>query len=181
MQHLDEIIAQASNELSVIEENNKENRIKSEDIVRKCGKIVQLIHSGKIDDAENQLNEINISETKSEIAEQEYVETLSLLYILKKKEIPHYVELNVSPSSFLLGLADVLGELRREIIEHMRKDKYEEANYLFDKMEFIYENLVYLRHSSSVLNNFRRKLDVSRSSVELCRRDLLMYKISKNL
>lgn len=179
--HLDEIIAQASNELSVIEEQNKENRIKSDEIVKKCGKIIQLIHSGKIKEAETQLNEIKINEIQIEIAEQEYLETLALLNILKKKEIPHYEELNVSSSSFLLGLADVIGELRREIIEHLRKDKYEEANYLFEKMEFIYENLVFLRHSNSVLNNFRRKLDVSRSSVELCRRDLLMYKISKNL
>lgn len=178
---LDEIIAQASSELTKVEENNKERRIKSDEVVLKCGKIVQLIHSGNLELAEKQLDEIKITEAKTEIAEQEYVETLSLLKILKRKEIPHYSELNVSPSSYLLGLADVLGELRREIIEHMRKDKYEEANYLFEKMEFIYENLVQLRHSSSVLNNFRRKLDVSRSSVELCRRDLLMYKISKNL
>jgi translin len=179
--HLDEIIAQASNELSLIEDERKENRIKSDEIVKKCGKIIQLIHSGKIDDAENQLNEIKIKEIQIEIAEQEYVETLALLYILKRKEIPHYTELEVSSSSYLLGLADVIGELRREIIEHLRRDKYDEANYLFEKMEFIYENLVFLRHSNSVLNNFRRKLDVSRSSVELCRRDLLMYKISKNL
>jgi translin len=180
--HLDEIIAQASKELSNVEEQNKEKRIKSDDVVKMCGKIVQLIHSGdNLDKAEEMLKQIKINEVKTEIAEQEYVETLFLLYILKRKELPHYEELEVSPSSYLLGLADVIGELRREIIEHMRKDKYDEANYLFEKMEFIYENLVLLRHSSSVLNNFRRKMDVSRSSVELCRRDLLMYKISKNL
>lgn len=176
---LDKIISLASDELSVLEEKNKKVRIKSDDVVRKCGKIVQLIHFGNLDDAEKQLNEINIRDSPTEIAEQEYVETLVLLYILKRKEIPHYNEIGVSPSSYLLGLADTLGELRREIVEHMRKDKFDEANYLFEKMEYIYEKLVILRHSSSVLNNFRRKLDVSRSSVELCRRDLLMYKIHR--
>jgi translin len=179
--HLDKIINEASNELSVLEEQNKDKRIKSDEIVKRCGKIVQLIHGRKINEAENELKQIKINELQTEIAEQEYVETLFLLYILKRKELPHYKELEVSPSSYLLGLADVIGELRREIIENMRKDNYDEANYLFEKMEFIYENLVFLRHSNSVLNNFRRKLDVSRSSVELCRRDLLMYKISKNL
>ncbi len=180
--NLNEIILQASDELTKKEEKNKENRIKSDEIVRSCGKIVQLIHSGNnLEEVERQLNEINISEVSTEIAEQEYVETLVLYYILKKKKVPHYTDLDVSPSAYLLGLADVIGELRREIIEHMRKDKFDEANYLFEKMEYIYDNLVLLRHSGSVLNNFRRKMDVSRSSVEMCRRDLLMYKISKNL
>lgn len=178
---LNDIIEQASQELTKIEEERKSVRIKSDDVVHKCGKIVQLIHSGNLESAEMELKEIKIKDSPTEIAEQEYVETLSLLYILKRKEIPHYNVIEVSPSSYLLGLSDVIGELRREIIEHLRKDKYNDANYLFDKMEEIYETLIHLRHSSSVLNNFRRKMDVNRSSLELCRRDLLMYKISKNL
>lgn len=171
------------------EQSYGEVRALSEHIVRECGKAVQLIHAGEMNKAADMLQSIKddvsklskINAPNVQVAQQEYAEAIVLHYIMSKKPIPHYSDIHVNPDAYLLGLSDVIGELRREIIEFLRKDNYNRASELFSVMSDMYENLLPIRYSNSILPGYRRKLDVSRSMVEQCRRDLLMFKISKNL
>jgi len=189
MANISDIISNAAEELTRIESSHLKVREDSENVVRVCGRAMQLIHAGKPSEARHMLNEIkpiiekfkDSTDSGALIAQQEYVEAILLMHFITGEQFPHYNELGVPPEAYILGLADALGEARREIVEHMRKDDYATATRLFESMSEIYELLLPLRFSNSVLPGFRRKIDVSRSLVEQCRRDLLMFKISKNL
>ncbi|MCX8205941.1 MAG: hypothetical protein N3H30_01800 [Candidatus Micrarchaeota archaeon] len=191
----------------------REQRERSDRIIAECGKAMQLMHAGRLDDAERILSGVRtslqgivrvqcpVAEAEpafgnaedasqqglaaevagADVALQEYAEAEILLAVMRGGELPARKSLGVGDAHYLLGLADVLGELRREIIEHMRKDDYATAVRMFSLMEGIYELLLPVRISNSILPGFRRKLDVARSMVEQCRRDILMYKISKGL
>ncbi len=190
--HMDEIfkaIRDAVSELDNKENEHKAIRDKSERIVRECGRAVQLVHASDMNAASQILDSLKqsifeLAESNAPnvlIAQQEYVEAVMLYDIMSGNPALHYAELNVKPDAYLLGLSDLIGELRREIVEHLRKDDFARASELFDVMSGLYEHLLPVRYSNSILPGFRRKLDVSRSMVEQCRRDLLMFKISKNL
>ncbi len=183
------IIENASAELTKKEGSYLKIRSKSEEAVRICGRAMQLAHAGKTAESKKMLDDIKptingfskLDHSCVQVAQQEYTEALILLHMLEGTPIPDYKSLNIPPDAYLLGLSDALGELRREIIEHMRKDDYKKATILFEGMSEAYELLLPLRFSNSTLPGFRRKLDVARSLVEQCRRDLLMFKISKGL
>ncbi|MEM3364521.1 MAG: hypothetical protein QXS93_03360 [Candidatus Micrarchaeia archaeon] len=189
MQDISDIISDASKVLLEEESSYLMVKEKCEEIIRVCGRAMQLMHAGRADDANKMLEGIKpqvlgmqgSSNSLVLVAQQEYAEAQLLLHMLGNQPLPHYKDLGVPPEAYLLGLLDALGEARREIIEHMRKDDYETATRLFEVMSSTYELLLPLRFSNSILPGFRRKLDVARSLVEQCRRDLLMFKISKGL
>ncbi|MEM0438082.1 MAG: hypothetical protein QXU54_02160 [Candidatus Micrarchaeia archaeon] len=185
-------IGTAVAELERQEAAYRQSREKMEAVVAKCGKAMQLIHAGRAGDAERMLSEVRTelegaledcaqAGANADVALQEYVETSVLLAVMRGGPVPTREQLGVPSAPYILGLADVLGELRREIIEKMRKDDYATAVRLFGLMEGLYELLLPVRISNSIVPGLRRKLDVARSMVEQCRRDILMYKISKGL
>ena len=98
--------------------------------------------------------------------EQELVEAFSLIAIIEKKEIPSYKTLGVSGDSYVLGLLDCIGELKRLIFDRMRIGKSKEALHFFDIMENLYLSLYPLASYDKILKESRRKLDVNRILVE---------------
>ncbi len=158
-------------------------REKADRVIKVCGKAMQKIHVGDYDSAEKMLDEINIKPLLDEdvgtVAIQEYVEGKLLLEVMKEGKIPDKDTLRVPTKAYLLGIADLIGELRREITSHLIKDDYGSAIKLFNIMNKIYIDLLPIRVSNSVLPGFRRKMDVARGILEQSRRDILSYKIHK--
>ena len=109
------------------------------------------------------------------IAYQEYCEAKTLLALIGKKKIPSYEELSIPFELYLLGLCDVVGELRREMLEEMKRDNTKLAEYYFDRMSEIYEAMLPIRFSNSLLPQFRKKQDVARGQVEHARSELLYH------
>ncbi len=70
--------------------------------------------------------------------EQEFVEAHSFLAIVENKEIPSLKALKVSKESYVLGLLDCIGELKRLVLDNIRKDRLKEANRIFNVMENLY-------------------------------------------
>ena len=59
--------------------------------------------------------------------EQELVEAIALLSIIEGKQIPSYKSIKVSGESYILGLLDCIGELKRQVIDQIRIEGLEEA------------------------------------------------------
>jgi len=55
--------------------------------------------------------------------EQEFVEAHSFLAIVENKEIPSLKSLKVSEASYILGLLDCIGELKRFVLDNIRNDQ----------------------------------------------------------
>lgn len=165
---------------AVLDELIKKNR----EIVRMTANSIKEMHAGRIDAAKKLLEsaEKEIKTLSKEAGKhgmdlnhimQEYAEAKILLSAIERKELPSSGELGVTPESYLNGLLDSMGELKREMYECLRKGKKEGAEYYFGLMEKIYDELLPLKFSNALLPDFRRKQDVARMQIEQARGELL--------
>lgn len=170
--------------LDSIEKRQDKVLLLSREIIRDCANSIKCIHSRELKEAEKILLKLGskIRELKkydaglenvSQQTYQEYVEVMSLYSVLKQKEIPGYKELGVPPVSYLNGLADLIGELRREIQVSLKEGNRDRAEYFFNCMNEVYENLIVIKYASSIVGGLRRKLDVGRIQIEQARSELL--------
>ena len=154
------------------------------ELVRECSIAVKLVHSWDYDGAEMQVKKANtlllkIRNLEGDFAHlvaqsyQEYAEITILMAVVKKKEPPTHVSLKIPFESFMTGLLDCIGELRRQMLEELRRGSKKEADYYFETMSRMYEATLPLRFSNSILPNFRRKQDVARMQVESARSELM--------
>jgi len=108
---------------------------------------------------------------------KEYSEAMCLFYIVKKNSFPDPEKLGVPYSSFIGGLAECVGELRRQFLEELKDGTLERAEDYFGIMEEIYELLLSINYCSTITDNIRVKRDyvrrlLERSHAELTRATL---------
>lgn len=99
-------------------------------------------------------------------SEQEFVEASSFLALVQSKEIPSPESLQVKEESYVLGLLDCIGEMRRDVYDKIRVGKSEDARKMFEKMDDLYLQLYPFAYFDKVIKEARRKLDVGRILVE---------------
>jgi len=107
-----------------------------------------------------------------EAALEEYVEAAILFGLETKSTYPKPEVIGVDLTSYLLGLCDVPGELRREALDELRADDFKAAEIYLRWMEEIYLNLVSFEEASLLLKGMRRKLDIARGVIENTRAEL---------
>lgn len=111
-----------------------------------------------------------------ESAMMEFAETVIYDYALRGEEIPSYRVLEITPAAWVLGLADSIGELRRDMLDRLMKGNLPEATRIFSKMEELCDVLMTLDIKDSVVP-VRRKQDIARGIMERSRTDLATAKI----
>ena len=98
--------------------------------------------------------------------EQEFVEAACLIAVVEKKEIPSDKKLGVMPESYVLGLLDCIGELKRMVFDKIRIGEVDEATRVFEVMENLYLQLYTFSMYDKVVKEARRKIDVNRILVD---------------
>ena len=98
--------------------------------------------------------------------EQEIVEAASLISIVEGKPIPSVESIGVSDESYILGLLDCIGELKRLIYDKIRIGKTSESVRFFEIMENLYLILYPFATYDKIVKETRKKLDVNRILVE---------------
>lgn len=148
------------------------------EIIILCSRSIIAIHKGdlntgkkKLREAENLLKKYRKKTTPDLrryliTPEQEFVEAACLIAIVEKKEIPSDKQLAVMPESYVLGLLDCVGELKRKVFDEIRIGRIEEATRVFDVMESLYLELYTFSLYDKVVKESRRKIDVNRILVE---------------
>ena len=104
---------------------------------------------------------------------QEYSEAKLFYQIVRDKKISTPEELDVPYAAYLLGLADLIGELRRKILSLIRNNEIDAAMNLGDVILEIYDAINMIKVSDSIAPGFRHKKDVARSLVDRTQSDLL--------
>ena len=104
--------------------------------------------------------------------EQEFTESVIFYSIVNKEVLPTPTELKISPINYILGLADVVGELRRYALDSMRNSQVEELNDILESMDEIYTQLFSLDYTSGLTQDLRHKIDVARNIIEKTRGDV---------
>jgi len=115
-----------------------------------------------------------------EAALAEVVEVCVLLAILNKAPLPTPKELYATPEAYLLGLGDVVGELRRKAVEALREMRPDQAELRLTEMETIYDQLMRFDYPDAVVP-LRKKQDVARSLIERTRGEVLVARSEKAL
>ncbi|MCE4619374.1 MAG: haloacid dehalogenase [Desulfurococcales archaeon] len=157
----------------------REKAIKaSRDVIKHSGRMITEIQKGDLNKAEEYLRQLKeATERFLELvrpypelyysgmaynALSEYVEAIVLYDIVTGKDIPGYEELGIPPTPYLQGLGDVVGELRRLVLEEIRRGSYDKAWEYFEVMEAIYLALRSLDLPEALAPGVRHKADVAR-------------------
>jgi len=156
-------------------------------VTRLCSWSIIQVHRGNLSqatktlsEAKNSLDELQtLLSSHSElpqfgqvlVAFQEYAEAKLLLHLKRSGKLATLKEVGTSSTAYLLGMLDFVGEMRRMILDSLRRGDSEEAQTLLSTMESIYEDLMSLDRTS-VLPNYRHKLDAARRILEATRGDV---------
>ena len=148
------------------------------EIIILCSKSIIAVHKGDLTTGKNNLKkaETLLKKYKKKATgglrrylitpEQEFVEAACLIAIVEKKEIPSDKKLAVMPESYVLGLLDCVGELKRQVFDKIRIDDIDEATRIFEIMENLYLQLYTFSMYDKVVKEARRKIDVNRILVD---------------
>jgi len=103
---------------------------------------------------------------------KEFVEANVTCALIQKQPLLTPEELGVDESTYLNGLAEVVGELRRRTLDILRSGYSQEAERLLGYMDEIYSVLVTMDYPDAITNGLRRQTDLARGIIEKTRGDV---------
>jgi translin len=80
--------------------------------------------------------------------------------------------LELPANTYLNGLAESIGEMRRRCLDMLRQGNSGEAERMLGHMEDIFSILVTMDYPDAITNGLRRQTDVARAIIERTRGDL---------
>lgn len=103
---------------------------------------------------------------------QEYAEGQIFLKLIQDGRFVGPRKIKAPSISYLLGLADVVGELRRRALNALRKGNVKVAEKSLERMELIYDELMVMDEALHLVSELRRKSDIARRIIEVTRGDV---------
>jgi translin len=105
-------------------------------------------------------------------AQKEFAEASIVLGVISGRGVPDPSSLSVEAAVYLNGLGEAAGELRRYVLDALRRDRVERAETLLGVMDDIYGLLVTVDYPDAVTGGLRRTTDMVRGVLERTRGDL---------
>jgi translin len=105
---------------------------------------------------------------------KEFVEATLTCALIENTSVPSPEELGVEYATYLNGMAETTGELRRRCLDILRQGYSAEAERLLGSMDEIYSLLVTMDYPDAITYNLRRHTDLVRGIVERTRADLTL-------
>lgn len=103
---------------------------------------------------------------------KEFVEANVTCALIRSEPLQTPEELIVEPSTYLNGLAEVVGELRRRVMDILRHGYSTEVERLLGYMDEIYSVMVTMDYPDAITNGLRRQTDLARGIIEKTRGDI---------
>jgi translin len=105
-------------------------------------------------------------------AQKEFAEAHITLALVLQQPLPDPDELQVEYASYMNGMGEAIGELRRYILDRIRCDSEEVGENILEYMDEIYYVLITMDYPDAITRGLRRTTDVVRSLIEKTRGDL---------
>ena len=170
----------------------------SREIIRHSANTIRAAHRREYDEAKRLLKsaassvqELNreIEDSQSEMvytgfihdAQKEFAEASITLSLINSETIPDPEKLNVSYPAYLNGIGEATGELRRYILDSLRRNDFTRCEELLSTMDEIYAILVTMDFPDAITYGLRRTTDMVRGILEKTRGDLTMALRQKEL
>lgn len=140
-----------------------------------ASELLQLARS-QLDTVEQRLNEQNrlINTGFIRDAAKEYAEGSITLALVTGKKMPTPEELRVDANAYLNGMGEAVGELRRYLLDGMRKGDLSRGDEILSLMDDIYGVLVTMDFPDAITGGLRRTTDMVRGILERTRSDLTL-------
>lgn len=103
---------------------------------------------------------------------KEYAEASITVAVIENQPLPMPETLGIEYATYLNGLAEVTGELRRKTLDMLRQGYSPEAERLLACMDEIYALLITVDYPDAITNGLRRQTDLVRGIVERTRGDM---------
>lgn len=162
--------------------------VASRKAIRSCANSIRAVHRGEMDVARKLQAEARaeLDHARKEMrdfpdiyfagylqdAEKEYAEALATYAIINGETVPGPDACAVGDAPYLNGLSEVIGELRRHLLDIIRHGDLERGEELLNAMDDIYYVLVSMDYPDAITGGLRRSTDVARSIMERSRGDL---------
>ena len=181
---------------SVIEELAERNRDReqalsiSREVIRFSANAIRAVHRGAFEDARELISKgavrlsdaDHIATSSPSIfnagfmndARKEFTEGNVTLAVISGSDIPSINDLKVDAAAYINGMAEVIGELRRYILDALRRDAVDGCQEFMDIMDEMYSVLVTIDFPEGVTSGLRHNTDAMRGVLERTRGDLTM-------
>jgi translin len=190
MDQLEEIIERIHQSFEVRTEARDRALSQARTLTRYCAHAIRAIHRDdrslarqKLDNA-RQLAETLQTELSNypdlyyagytQDALKEYAEANIVCALLTNGELPTPEELGLHEATYLKGLAEAAGELRRRCLDILRNGHSKEAERLLGFMDDIYAVLVTMDYPDAITGGLRRLTDIVRGVTERTRGDITL-------
>jgi translin len=191
------ILSEAKKQLTSEEEVREDAHISMRSATSLSKRAILLIHQKRMEEAKVVLQSareiiIKINKLANEhpsliyggmfsAALQEYSEANVFLTLIQENRFINPKEIKVPPVDFILGLADVIGEYRRLILDLLRERQVEKGAAHLETMDEIYTELMAIDEAYMLVPGLRRKCDVGRKIIETTRGDITQEISRKSL
>lgn len=179
----DEIVA----EMSSAHEAREAGLTACRQVIRSCSRSIRMVHRHEFDEADvvatealsslRQAQEVLAPHPKIAYAgflhdaEKEYAEARLMLAFVQSHELPTPDELGVEISAWLNGLAEGASELRRYLLDQLRRGDFSRGDELLEDMDDVYELLTSIDFPDAITGGLRRTTDAFRAVLERTRSD----------
>ncbi len=167
------------------------------EVIRHCSQAIRAVHRQEFEQAKellqsahSLLNEAEQSLTPySELsntgfirdAQKEFAEGSIILALVTGERPADPDELGIDPAAYLNGLGEAVGELRRYLLDSIRKGDLSRGEELLSAMDDIYNILVTMDFPDAITGGLRRTTDMVRGVLERTRSDLTLVIRQKEL
>jgi translin len=196
MKNLDKIVDKIEKSIDDKDKTREQALRASREIIIGCRKAIQLIHQKKMKNANTNIKQASkkltdlYDITKNypdlyhagfvENAAQEFVEANCFYNIMLGKELPDPDKIQTTYSSYLMGLCDLVGELRRTALDSIRQGKAKIADKYLAMMEEIYDVIIRFDYPSGLIP-IKKKQDMVRGLVEKTRGELAVASCERRI
>ena len=187
---LENAIAQIDQHLAALDEAREKAFKLSREVIRSAAAAIRHVHREDFSAAENGLKQTGelVREMVTAVAdypvlryagfvqdaEKEYCEAAIFVAAIAGRPAPSPDELGVDMVAWLNGLCEVVGELRRHVLDLIRHGKPEEAEQFLALMEDIYHHTMTFDYPNAITAGLRSRTDQARGAIERTRGELTM-------
>jgi translin len=155
---------------------------------RSCAQAIRAVHRHEFDAARDHLADAAklLTEARDATADHPEVRTAGFLHDAQKELVeahltlayvahepaPDAATLGVETPAYLNGLAEAGSELRRQVLDCLRRGDVDEAEALFGVMDDVYGLLVTIDYPEALTAGLRRSTDALRAVLERTRGDV---------
>ncbi len=197
LNNLDLIAAQIQQTLSAKDEAREKALPLCREAIRYSSYAIRAVHRQEFDQAAESLQSARSLLTEAEQAvaahselnntgfirdaQKELAEANFTLALVTGKPLPLPAELGVDAAAYLNGLGEAVGELRRYLLDSMRRGDLSRGEELLSAMDDIYSVLVTMDFPDAITGGLRRTTDMVRGVLERTRSDLTLAMRQKDL